>query len=265
MDRAEEELKLLRGLCLCRARRRLVFGSAGAGNDLRGSLGFILPAEWFRPRTNDGPSGLRDAPRPFVLRANHLKDAIPEGASFEFAVHLFDLSAVETMSEALIRAAGVGLGPRREVFDLAVSWTELSLPLRRDLASGSVRVEFLSPTELKGHAGAGAPSFDVLVARARDRASSIRARYGPGPLSLDFAAMRVRARFVKLVQWEGSVEGAVRRSSRTGQHVRLAGFQGWAVYEGPAGEFLPLLIAAQYTGVGRHTVWGQGEIRVLAR
>jgi hypothetical protein len=53
-----------------------------------------------------------------------------------------------------------------------------------------------------------------------------------------------------------------RRSSRTGQRHPLGGFIGEAEYEGDLlHEFLPILRAAQWTGIGRQTVWGKGEIR----
>jgi hypothetical protein len=53
-----------------------------------------------------------------------------------------------------------------------------------------------------------------------------------------------------------------RRSSRTGQSHTIGGLVGLAEYEGDLSEFLPILQAAQWTGVGRHCVWGNGELRV---
>jgi hypothetical protein len=53
-----------------------------------------------------------------------------------------------------------------------------------------------------------------------------------------------------------------RRSSRTGQTHGIGGFTGFAEYEGDLAEFLPWLEAAQWTGVGRQSVWGKGEIRL---
>jgi hypothetical protein len=38
---------------------------------------------------------------------------------------------------------------------------------------------------------------------------------------------------------------------------------GSADYEGDLAEFLPFLEAARWTGVGRQTVWGNGEIHVI--
>ncbi len=51
-----------------------------------------------------------------------------------------------------------------------------------------------------------------------------------------------------------------RVSGRTGQRHSLGGFIGIVEYEGDLGEFVPYLEIARWTGVGRHTVWGKGEI-----
>ena len=40
------------------------------------------------------------------------------------------------------------------------------------------------------------------------------------------------------------------------------GFVGEADYEGNLTEFVPFLKAAEWTGVGRHTVWGKGAILI---
>ncbi|MFL6354423.1 MAG: CRISPR system precrRNA processing endoribonuclease RAMP protein Cas6 [Bryobacteraceae bacterium] len=53
-----------------------------------------------------------------------------------------------------------------------------------------------------------------------------------------------------------------RRSSRTGQVHPISGFTGKAEYEGDLTEFIPYIAAAKWTGVGRQTVWGNGEISV---
>jgi len=57
------------------------------------------------------------------------------------------------------------------------------------------------------------------------------------------------------------VQVAAGRTSRaTGQRHSLGGFTGVAEYEGDLAEFLPYLEIARWTGVGRQTVWGKGEI-----
>jgi len=56
-----------------------------------------------------------------------------------------------------------------------------------------------------------------------------------------------------------------RQSSRTGQVHSIGGFVGEAEYEGELSEFLPYLRAAKWTGVGRQTVWGKGEVNCQER
>ena len=53
-----------------------------------------------------------------------------------------------------------------------------------------------------------------------------------------------------------------RRSSRTGQRYGLGGFVGEAEYEGQLAEFVPWLEAAEWAGVGRLTVWGNGRLKI---
>ena len=132
-------------------------------------------------------------------------------------------------------------------------------PLRA--APARVRVEFLSPTELKHEGGiVSRPRFDILFARIRDRVGTLRELYGPGPLEIDFAAMGARASEVRMTDCGLRHVSFERRSSRTGQTHPIGGFTGWADYAGPLEEFLPFLEAARWTGVGRQAVWGKGEI-----
>ena len=56
-----------------------------------------------------------------------------------------------------------------------------------------------------------------------------------------------------------------RRSSRTGQSHGLSGVVGDLSVAGKLGPLLPWLQAAQRTGVGRHTVWGQGAFELRYR
>ena len=57
---------------------------------------------------------------------------------------------------------------------------------------------------------------------------------------------------------------AERQSSRTGQRHGLGGFVGSATFEGDLADFIQLLRVAEWTGVGRHTPWGNGAIRLEA-
>jgi hypothetical protein len=247
------------------------FPEGKAANTLRGAFGLALESEAyarvFAPlRDAPGPSGLADPPRPFVFRVRHLDGVtIPPGETFHFDFHLFtaDPAAQAAIRQAFAEAAREGIGPGRGRAEMrSAEGQPVSINLSPLAAAPPrVRVEFLSPTELK-HEGeiARRPRFDILFARIRDRVSTLRELYGPGPLDVDFAAMGARAAAIEMTACGLRHVGVERRSSRTGQAHPIGGFTGWADYEGPLAEFLPFLEAARWTGVGRQAVWGTGEI-----
>ena len=245
------------------ARQIIRFPRGQAGNVVRGALGTMLRrvtsaedyARVFEPAAaSAGPSGLADWPRPFVIRAASLDgQTLKPGDPFSFELNVF-----ETRNPAL------------EHFTLAFAqWADLAsveqVAVTVDLAPGSapvhrMRVNFQTPTELKRAAGVGPAEFSVLLARARDRLSTLRSLYGAGPLEIDFRASTERARSVKTVRCELKRVAVERRSSRSGQRHGIGGFIGSAEYEGDLTEFLPYLEAAHWTGVGRHCTWGNGQI-----
>jgi hypothetical protein len=259
---------------------------SAASCDVRGSCPY---ARLFEPSAmHDGPSGLADWPRPFVFRAMHLDgQTFAAGQEFYFDINLFDLSP-ENIAYLILTFAQLsreGLGPGRCKVELtgvtrrnepAVPIYESGSirnegaggPLELDLSPGKeavarITVRFLTPTELKsGQQIAARPEFQILAARARDRISTLRELYGEGPLEMDFRGFGERAGRVRMTGCRLETIRVERRSSRTGQTHPIGGFVGEADYEGELGEFLPILRAAEYTGVGRQTVWGKGSIGV---
>ncbi len=243
-------------------------------------------ARIFEPRAvaSNGPSGLADWPRPFVFRTRHLDGrTLAPGENFHFDIHLFDRQLpLHCFVDALRRLATEGLGhgrgramlahmEQRDTDDqlAACLWNGADLaPLGAPSAASleaepcdAARVLFVTATELKcGDGLVERPEFSVLFARTRDRLSTLRALYGLGPLEIDFRAMGERAAHIQMTRCDLRDEHGVRRSSRTGQVHPLSGFTGEAEYQGDLGEFLPYLRAARWTGVGRQTVWGKGEI-----
>lgn len=218
-----------------------------AANRLRGVLGTRLPAEWFAPRAVDGPSGLRDRPRPFVLRSSALDGrTLERGEAFAFALHLFDTSADVVAA-----------------FD-NLDWASITSAVRENIViqanpvdTHRLRVRFLTPTELKSESRiADRPDFDILFARAVERITALAAFYTGSRLG---PPQRPDGR---LVEWTAHHQSTRRTSTRTGQTHPLGGFTGEAIYEGELREALPWLEIAQQTGVGRQTVWGKGEISV---
>jgi hypothetical protein len=260
-----------------RAEDPLYFAPGSPANTLRGGFGTVLAridpvayARLFEPPAA-GPSGLADPPRPFVFRAAHLDGRrIAPGERFHFDAHLFDLrdSAAPHFARAFAELGREGFGPGRGRAELVEVERPEAPAIRLDEpepASG-VLVRFLTPTELKSGQGlAERPEFEILFARLRDRIAALMALYGGGAPAIDFREMGRRAGAVRLVRCNLRRVAARRRSSRTGQEHPLGGFAGEAEYQGPLGEFLPYLRAGRWTGVGRQTVWGKGEIDVVAQ
>ena len=220
-----------------------------SANTMRGQFGSALKgvdgdaySRFFAPRTAAGPSGLADPPRPFVFRVS---------GPLEVGLNLFVTR--EPAIELFTRVMGA-LGTLS-----SVSGKErLCLPLfASDLPTHRVRVQFVSPTEFKG---TERPEFGVLLTRIRDRVSTLRELYGEGPLAIDFKAFGERANLVSMARCELATVAAERTSRGTGQRHSLGGFTGFAEYAGDLAEFLPYLEIARWTGVGRQTVWGKGEI-----
>jgi hypothetical protein len=232
-------------------------------NTVRGAFGSALKkldpelyARFFRPMALRGPSGLQgpsglaDPPRPFVFRVRGPAEA---------GLNLFVTNepAVELFTRVMAELGTIE----------SVEGTEaLRLPLSADRERVSrIRVRFLTPTELKN---AERPEFGTLMGRLRDRISTLRALYGAGPLEIDFKAFGERAARVVMTRCDIECVHAERTSRGTGQRHSLGGFTGLAEYEveceagheGDLAEFLPYLEIARWTGVGRQTVWGKGEI-----
>ncbi len=254
-----------------RAGNTVIFGPAGAANVIRGALGWNLRhiagetayARLFEPmKAAGGPSGLANRPRPFVLRASHLDGKIvPAGEEFQFDIHLFETGANASQSVAWLGAALACIaGAAME----AVEVSEIQIDLgAAPVGLSRLRVDFLTPTELKaGGALADRPDFPVLFARVRDRVATLHSLYAGDPLDVDFAGLGDRARLISLESCQIQQVERSRRSSRTGQTHGIGGFTGQAIYSGELSEFRPWLEAAQWTGVGRQTVWGKGEIKI---
>jgi hypothetical protein len=223
-------------------------------------------AQIFRPFNPQNPSGLIDAPRPFIFRTRHLDGkCLRAGDDFHVDIHLFTRShRIIDHFQAILsqfETAGFGSPRRRAALNYVEQGAAPHLPL--DISSPSITsldVEFRSPTELKYNGGlVREPHFPALWKNARDRISALCTLYSQQRLAIDFNSLGEAARHIRLVHHELHRLTKTRRSNRTGQVHPLGGFIGVAHYEGNLDPFLPFLKAAQWTGVGRQTVWGKGE------
>ena len=244
-----------------RAVESLRFSGGAAGNTIRGVLGRGLEERFFRPRSQAGPSGLADPPRPFILRASHLNGrAFAPGDTFHIDIHTFDPEG-DIAAEI---ARGFAAVPRSgfELENLAMHG-EFSIDLASREPARSLIVRFVTATELKGAAPENPAAFSILFPRIRDRVATLRRLYGAGALEADFRGLGERAKNIRTVRANLRQHRIFRRSSRTGEVHGIGGFEGAAEYAGDLAEFAPWLRAACWTGVGRHTVWGNGELECV--
>ncbi len=271
----------------------LAFPPGESGNLTRGALGSALHkiagAATYRRLFEPGgggtqPSGLRDWPRPFVLRTAHLDGrSWTSGEHFFIDFHFFPKDAGGWThfrdafrgreSAGLALAGGcarllaveeLDLGDTAHLIDESLG-PACSLALDRPgYATQRVRLRFVTPTELKsGGQIVDRPEFPVLFARLRDRIATLQSLYGHGSPDIDYRALAERAAAVRLTACDIRMEYGVRKSGRTGRTHPLAGFTGDVEYEGELTEFIPWLQAARWVGVGRQTVWGKGEVRLI--
>lgn len=245
-----------------------------AANTIRGAFGFALlsvsPAIYKAVCEPDaaGPSGLETPPRPFVLRLRSLNDRVVlPGQTFSFALHLFaeDENIAVALQQGVARLASEGLGPARSQCELLSVETEqrtLSLePAKVDVSE--IKICFQSPTELK-HGGQLMlePDFAPLFRRVQQRIETLGSLYACVEPSPHLAALTRQAEQVTRTATAIQQIALSRRSSRTGHEHPLGGFVGSATYQGAMAEFLPCLRVAEWTGIGRQTTWGKGEITV---
>src|ERR1700722_20086468 len=165
------------------ARRSIQFPPWMAGNVLRGALGsavrgVVCAEDYLRVvepgAARAGPSGLSNWPRPYVIRGAALNGRIVQpGEQFCFDLHLFDTrdAALEHFMRAFADWADLVSVDRSQV---AVDLDAPRAPVSR------IRVEFQTPTEIKAQGGFGDAEFSILLARARDRLSTLRSLYGAG-------------------------------------------------------------------------------------
>lgn len=254
------------------ARDDIRFPGGKAANVLRGGFGIALRntvpepeyARIFEPKSvAPGPSGLADPPRPFVFRAAHLDGStISKRDDFHFDIHVFGeqngTAEVITSALAHLLQAGVGVG-RGTAKLLETLDRRVEIALLPAEPAARVKVQFLTPTQLK-HQGAVVfrPDFPILIRRIRDRVATLMSLYGPGELPLDFQLFGQRADSVEMVRSDIDQMHVARTSTRTNQSHSIGGLVGEAEYRGAIGPYVPFLRAAFYTGVGRHTVWGNG-------
>ena len=251
----------------------------------------------FEPSPSPGSdrlSGNQDIPRPFVFRPpTESKSRYEPGETFCFELLLFGRAIqylayfVVAFRELAEKGFGIGRGrcrlqsigvqkaeegtwlPVYSVEDQCVRPEGPSVAAQAAMAESSaavseITIEFQTPTELK-HDGSvvRVPEFHHLVRRLRDRINAIGWFYGGVALDLDFAEFGRRAESVTRVESDFRWSERDRLSTRTHQRHSIGGFLGSARYQGELTEFLPFLRLGEWTHVGKHAVWGNGQYRIV--
>jgi hypothetical protein len=249
------------------------------------------------PEGGDRLSSFSDIPRPFLFDPpTGSRTEFPAGEAVEFGLTVFGRTArlAPYFVAAFQKLADDGLGLTRATFDLAdvaalsceggdrtstpiytggQPLIRMSAPPVRaadliqtgDETRGRLRLRFTTPVDIRDQGVfVRRPELGPLVRRLRDRASSLAAFYGDGPLSLDFRGISSIADTVRLVEDRTRVIAVGRQSGRTGQRHDIGGFVGEATYEGSAiGKLMPLIRLGEVMHVGKHAAFGNGRMEVL--
>ncbi len=215
---------------------------------------------------------LRALPRPYLFRMDPIRR------------DRFTLLLVGNAAPLLPRIAAIfdrlgrkGLtpgGPPAEIESIEVIEPESTVPYDGGLAppphpldewigeypvTRTVRMVFLTPTEIRAQGRIirdAAPG--PVIRRIRDRLAALSAAWCGGPPDWDYQAIgefadRILLRDPKL-RWVGQS----RRSGTSGHRYPSSGFSGSVTWDFVAPELLPLLLAGQMLGVGRHCSFGNG-------
>lgn len=255
------------------AKDAFAFPSFLTGNLFRGALGSFLRSANPAAHSVLFGSAEEDArlrttpPRPFVLRCRNLEGrSYSPGEVFSLNLNLFlpDLQLLEALTATLTAMGDKGFGPIRSRGTLLLPPQYRHYSLRLDDSvepANAVCIHFQTPTELKTHGEVTGPChFPLLIEHIVRRLEHLSALYSSGTLTFDRATLRKQADAIELRSASVHQVDVSRRGSRLGQTHDIGGFVGSAEYSGDLGPFMRLLEAASFTGVGRHTVWGNGEI-----
>ena len=146
--------------------------------------------------------------------------------------------------------------------DLSVTGSDL-IEWCRSYKPSRLSVRFETPTRLVSDGRlVTKPAFPLVVRAALRRLSSLAYFHGGHRWETDYRGIVEEASRVELsstdlrwVEWE-------RYSSRQDARMNLGGFVGTAIYEGPVASFLPLMLTAGISHLGKACTFGNGKIQV---
>lgn len=255
------------------------------GCEVESRCAYVSLFEPTAPPGAPGFSGVRDLPRPFVIRGPSAGSVIERGEPWCWEVTLIGrgVEALPYFVLAWRQMGERGLGQGRGRFDLQrIDALDLSgtvgeavfaapdrvlrppVPVAVERAGGpavtTAVVDFRTPTLIRSEGRTcERPEFSALWKALQLRLSLLRLAHGEGRPRMDFRAALEAAGEVRLREWSGERSHWERFSARQGRRVPMRGWVGRAVYEGDLTPFWPALRLGAWVGVGDNCTFGQGH------
>lgn len=137
--------------------------------------------------------------------------------------------------------------------------------LAQTLPADRLTLNFLTPTRLKsdGKWVDGAPPFQAIIRNLLGRLSSLSYFHCGQAFEADFRGLIDRAAEVSIEQTQVARQDWGRYSGRQKQRIELGGTVGEVTYRGPLTDYHPLLIVGEWLHLGKGTVFGNGQYRIL--
>ncbi|MFC1730365.1 CRISPR system precrRNA processing endoribonuclease RAMP protein Cas6 [candidate division KSB1 bacterium] len=159
-------------------------------------------------------------------------------------------------------------GEKREIFHH--DSTELQKPFKEISADkllekpielpDTITCYFVSPTRIQYNGKIATQiDFHVLFRNLLRRLSLLSYFHCDTKLDEDFAGLIDKATSIKTVSHDIDRHGWTRFSNRQQRKMDLGGIIGSVVYQGDFKEFLPYLLAGQFTHVGKNATFGLGK------
>jgi CRISPR-associated endoribonuclease Cas6 len=222
--------------------------------------------------TPAGPTGiLADydrVPNPFVLAPPwDGAGLLPAGGEAPLRLVLIGRAIDEAAlaRQAVIEAGLAGLGPDRGALDLVA--IESLAPPPAALCAERIEIELASPLRLVEQGRLVAPDAfrprHLLLALLR-RISLLAERHGPGPLAVDFHALKALAETAEFAERDLRWAEWRRWSGRQRQLIPMGGLIGRLVLPlAGLDAFRPFLALGPFVHAGKGTTMGLGAVRLV--
>lgn len=232
---------------------------------------------------------LSDIPRPFVIEPPlDTKSVYSQGATLEFNLILIG-KAIDYLPYFILtfkELGTIGIGKDRgkyelsEVCDLChkkiydskddtIRNSNSRIPLNELSVShllqrSSLAFSFITPTRIKFQQDlVVTPEFHVILRALLHRLSSLSYFHCGSQLDIDYKSLICQAEKVKIKESSLNWTDWERYSSRQKTRMKLGGFVGKITYTGRFEYFLPLLLAGQYTHIGKNCTFGLGKYEII--